>query len=221
MLLVAGVLIGGAYYIGTLKNKPQTQNPVVTSQTPQPTIIPQTTSTPSSIPSPTPDKTTDWKTYTHGLYGFSFKYPQLATVTLTGQDQSLPDLLATVTINFNNTAQNNEPDQTIRVWSTPKTLVTDSATRDQWCAALQNELTTTQLDCNFNGKLPEVQVNGQKAFIYYGGRNNNSEEILYIPHNVYVYQIELAKWITNGTYKYVDIQDTIPDQILSTFKFIQ
>lgn len=66
MLLVAGVLIGGVYYIGTLKNKPQTQNPVITSQT---------------IPSPisTADPTANWKTYDYG--SFTFKYPSAYYLT--------------------------------------------------------------------------------------------------------------------------------------------
>lgn len=66
MLLVAGVLIGGAYYFGTLKNtKPQPQNPTATSQPSQ------------STQSSTPDKIANWKTYTNTAYGFSFKYPPL------------------------------------------------------------------------------------------------------------------------------------------------
>lgn len=66
IILILGI-VGGTYYLGTLKNqqavsfgnKPQSQNPGVTSQTPQ----------------PTPNETANWKTYTDTKYGFSLKYP--------------------------------------------------------------------------------------------------------------------------------------------------
>ncbi len=56
---------GGAYYLGTLKNKPQTQNPVVTSQTVPPS------------PSPISDLTANWKTYINTAYGYQISYPPL------------------------------------------------------------------------------------------------------------------------------------------------
>ncbi len=64
-LLVAGGLFG-AYYLGIRNNKPQTQNPVVTSTTQQ-TVQPS--------PSSTPDPTANWKTYTNNKIGFVIKYP--------------------------------------------------------------------------------------------------------------------------------------------------
>lgn len=61
IIIVAAGLIGGVYYLGTLKNtKPQSQNSVVTSQT---------------LPSPTPDETTNWKTYISIKGDFTMKYP--------------------------------------------------------------------------------------------------------------------------------------------------
>ncbi len=67
MLIMAA--IGGAFYLGTLKNRPPTlsPNPVATSQTPQPTSISSST--------PTADLTTSWKTYQSNMYNFSVKYP--------------------------------------------------------------------------------------------------------------------------------------------------
>lgn len=57
IFIISGVIISGAYYLGTLKSKPQ--NPMVTSQTPQ----------------PTPDETANWKTYISTWGNFKFKYP--------------------------------------------------------------------------------------------------------------------------------------------------
>jgi len=69
-MILLGILIiiavaGGAYYLGTLKNKPQTQNPVVTSQTVPPS------------PSPISDLTANWKTYINTAYGYQISYPPL------------------------------------------------------------------------------------------------------------------------------------------------
>lgn len=70
--LVIGIA-GGAYYLGkTQIPKQQSQNPVVNSQTPQPTTISQTT----SIPSPTlSDETANWKTYTNTKCKYSIAFP--------------------------------------------------------------------------------------------------------------------------------------------------
>ncbi|MBI4035555.1 hypothetical protein HY383_01275 [Candidatus Daviesbacteria bacterium] len=55
-ILVLTAVAGGAYYLGKSQvTKPQPQNPVVVS--------------------PTPDETANWKTYT-SQYGYSFKYPE-------------------------------------------------------------------------------------------------------------------------------------------------
>ena len=69
VLLLFGVvaLTGGAYYFGKItvrKNDFSDQNPMVS-----PSKQPEVTSKQS------PDPVTDWKTYTSGKYGFSFKYP--------------------------------------------------------------------------------------------------------------------------------------------------
>lgn len=63
ILVLTGVLIlvavgGGAYYLGTTKNKPQLQNQVIISPV---------------KPSPTPDETANWKTFQSQK--FTFMYP--------------------------------------------------------------------------------------------------------------------------------------------------
>lgn len=58
------VVAGGAYYLGTTKNRLQTQNPAVTS-----------------VPSPTQDETVNWKTYTNTIAGYKIKYPPFLNVT--------------------------------------------------------------------------------------------------------------------------------------------
>lgn len=64
-ILVVGLIAGGAYYLGKSQvSKPQTQNPVVFSQTPLSTPMP------SSIQ----DETADWKPYTFDE-GFSVSFP--------------------------------------------------------------------------------------------------------------------------------------------------
>lgn len=67
--LVILTVLGGAYYLGTIKNKPQSQNPVVISQ-----VNPTSTSQPIQVtPSSSPDEIVNWKTYTSEK--FTFKYP--------------------------------------------------------------------------------------------------------------------------------------------------
>ncbi len=71
ILVLAGVA-GGAYYFGKSQTpKPQPQNQVVASQTPQQTVVPQ--ATPS-------DETANWKTYNSYESDFSMQYPPNWTV---------------------------------------------------------------------------------------------------------------------------------------------
>lgn len=76
MLLVAGVLIGGAYYIGTL-------------QTPQPTAVSRITPVPSTIS----NETVNWKIYTDAKNKLSFKYPTGWQVTGNSQADGTFSLL--------------------------------------------------------------------------------------------------------------------------------
>lgn len=65
-IVILSVIVGliTYYYLGILKIKPQSQkNPVVTSQTPQPTYV-------------TFDETANWKTLINTDYGFSIDYPK-------------------------------------------------------------------------------------------------------------------------------------------------
>lgn len=75
-ILVITVIVGGAYYFGKSKSvKPEavsSPNPVVASQTPQPTAISQTISSSSST---TTDETANWKTHIDQENNFYFKYP--------------------------------------------------------------------------------------------------------------------------------------------------
>lgn len=69
ILILAGSLIAGVYYFGTLKNKPQNS---VISQTPQPTL----------------NETANWKTYTNQTYGVSLKYPPSESVYKCGGEST-------------------------------------------------------------------------------------------------------------------------------------
>lgn len=79
ILVLAAILIittvaGGAYFVGKLTNKPlQSQNPVITFQTPQP--IPSPSVTPDETVYTESDRSANWKTYEDLDLGFSLKYP--------------------------------------------------------------------------------------------------------------------------------------------------
>lgn len=68
IFLLIGILIiaaaGGAYYLGRSTSPKSSPSPVITSPTPQPSPL---------------DETTNWKTYTNDEFKFSFKYHPLFT----------------------------------------------------------------------------------------------------------------------------------------------
>lgn len=62
-VLILAVVAGGAYYLSRSIFPKSSPNPVITSQTPQPT------------PTLSPDQTANWKTYTNPNFKFLIKYP--------------------------------------------------------------------------------------------------------------------------------------------------
>lgn len=78
-VLAIFVIAGGAFYAGKLTNQPtetsQEQEKTTTGvllNTQKTTEVPQLTNT---MPSPTSDKTANWKVYTNSQYSYSLKYP--------------------------------------------------------------------------------------------------------------------------------------------------
>ena len=161
------------------------------------------------------DETANWKTYTNEYY--SIKYPLTGKIEEFKKDSSIPDLVHTIYINptiGNPDIQSPRPNS-IRVWNNLGVEVIDSDSRDKWCSLLQKGL-TGQLGCNFEGKLKETSINNYKAFKFSGGRDNTSIDVIYIPHNNYIFQLEVTQSISseNG-----NIKSELSNQILSTFKF--
>lgn len=78
IIILILVIAGGVYYLRTLRNKPQSQNPVVTSETPTPSLLPK------------PDSLADWKTYENEKYEYTLKYP--ATFTYKEEVLNPPDI---------------------------------------------------------------------------------------------------------------------------------
>lgn len=70
LISVVGI-ISGAYYLGTLKNKSQSQTTVISSPTPQSSSSPP----PSTITTPITNVTANWKIFTSETEGFTLRYP--------------------------------------------------------------------------------------------------------------------------------------------------
>lgn len=210
IILVVGIA-GGAYYFGKSQSvKPVVlpSPPTVTSQTPQPAAISQTTLIPSSSST---DQTANWKTYTK--LGYEIKYPQSSVVTEYSPDPSMPDLLSSTSTEIEVDNQSTIL-FLVEVWKNLGVNITDTSSRDKWCSLLQKEL-TGQLECNYGGNLPLMQVNGYQSYQIAGGRDNSKVKVIYIPHNNYVYEISVPTEGVDGK------QFPVSNQILSTFKFTQ
>lgn len=78
-LLGSGVVFGGgAYYLATVQNTPETVDTTQTTvrATKKPTANPTNSNAIIATASTTADETANWKTYTNTKYGFFFKYPE-------------------------------------------------------------------------------------------------------------------------------------------------
>ncbi|HBD02202.1 MAG: hypothetical protein UX38_C0002G0008 [Microgenomates group bacterium GW2011_GWC1_46_16] len=71
-ILLIIVSLSFAYYYGTQKPDQPLPSPTSTSES---TPIPQTSSLPSLVPSPTSNIPSGWETYTNSEYGFAISYP--------------------------------------------------------------------------------------------------------------------------------------------------
>ncbi len=83
ILIILGIACG-AYYLGTIRNKPKIQNPIVTSQATPTARSAQTT------PVPLSDETANWPSHTNSYLHYAIKYPtgwQIKTCTY-GQDKN-------------------------------------------------------------------------------------------------------------------------------------
>lgn len=185
--------IGIIGYFWTLaKNKPINQNQSIT-------II---------SPSPTPDPTSNWKTYTNNKYNYSIKYPvdsyklfntttdTFISVNDTGMENSFQDVL---------------PFE-IKVFPMDNTML-----------SINNDLFVRlggySMDF-LNGITPQSYVlDGVNGYVIYGinaGVSGIERQIIVIKNN-FVYDIQ-----SNNSYARDEVRyKKLFDQILSTFKFTQ
>ncbi len=222
ILILVGVLImaavaGGAYYFGrqTVSN-PQPQNPVVVSQTPQPTSVSQAT------PIPSPDQTTNWKTYTNTKYGYSFKYPPERVIKGGGRTTSPTDTPESILLDWPpGTQGDNYPDFYVDV-ITGNNSLSSTYNYDGFMENL-NQYKTTSIgetvsppNQPFNGKFTrknDTEVVGLKAKVFIEPNFHDTRIVLYKNNYYYI----IGGYNTNFT----DTQGTHFNQILSTFKFTQ
>lgn len=99
LILVIGIA-GGAYYLGASKNqqavnRAQTQNPIISSQVPQPSL------TPSPIPTPSRNENV-WQNYSSGqnIDGITINYPKGWKINFKKEYNLGPDYKAKYRIDF-------------------------------------------------------------------------------------------------------------------------
>lgn len=83
ILILAGIvvimaLVGGAYYLGRSNTPKLSPNPVITSEFPKPSptaVVTSETPVPTPVSSLFPDETANWPVYKNSTFGFQLKYP--------------------------------------------------------------------------------------------------------------------------------------------------
>ncbi len=202
MFVIAGfilLLVGvGGYVLGTNKSQPIVQN--------QQNIV-----VPTTISSPTPDETENWKIYVDPQAKYSFKYPDewpLSKIPVSrGCDVCLEG------VSFSKTYNPNSADSTLAVILVHKELLKNVKTIDDYINSL-NERPT-------NIEIKETTIAGEKAVSYrLSGGIPPLPIIEYVITNDRLwYTIRLED--TKETNKNRDRNIKIFDQILSTFKFTE
>lgn len=194
--IIVGSLViaiaGGAYYLGRPTSPKPSSNPVITSQTPQPTLNPDASPAPTGV-----GETSTWKTY-QGKY-FSFQYPSAwpTAYSTTGQSE-ISGYKKVLEITGTRISPNAVFEVTYRNISYEENKPTTRIDKSQKLLVNRKEATLFQLDGS-----GEVLPKGYSIItIVVRGSDNTSYTITF-----------------NGDRK--DITDSLINRILSTFKFTQ
>ncbi len=178
-LVIVAAIIGVGLYIGKK----------ISSVQPQSTVISNSVASP--VPSPTPDVTANWKTYTNAKYNFSFKYPSAWNVTYDQQ----PD-----------PAGNPDKYSILMGDSSSSLSITIlKSNQSQTFASLSNLLNLPSGSATITSR-KEISVAGSKALFV--TQDNNKVGALMLNSSGNIIILETAS--TNMS---------ILDQIISTFKF--
>lgn len=207
LIVILIALVVGGYFIYQKQLKPVVQPTT-------PAVSPNKESTNSA-------EIVNWRTYTDMQFNYSIKYPSTADIiNYPTKASETPDLLGALLIDvYAGDTEVQAPGMyVIRIWSNLGIKIVDEKTRDEWCSQLtQKELKNSQLSCGANLNLfKATETNGLKAFR--SAATDNRMESYYIPNGDYVYEIRFdnIKFIKEKT-----VNDSVPSQILSTFKFTQ
>jgi len=199
-LLLAGSAAG--FYVF----KPQIMN-LISKPTPTPIVIPGLTRNPVS-PSPTPDPTAGWKTYTSTKANYSFKHPAelpLVNVSPSPQCASCVEDIQ-LTPNFNPASQDN-------------TISLILVFKDSRIKTIDDYVSTFIKGDQTRINLQYTTISGEKAVSskLSGGIPPLPIAEYAVVRNGLYYIIRLEDCIE--TNKHRDKNVTLFDQILSTFKF--
>ncbi len=199
------------------RTKPVSQNPVVTSQTPQPTSSPSLS---DASPAPTSaGETANWKTYTNNEYPYEIKYPStLDIIESTGDyyNQSFN------VVNLRNYPSEEEfkYKDAISITILSKTLAN--------VGNLQKWLEDISIGPRVDGttgprvrKFSPIKVSSNDALVYFSGEESIYKNIaIYKNNNLIIFSLN-PTGETGSSYDENPNSVKIFDQILSTFKFTQ
>ncbi len=214
-ILVIVAIAGGAYYFGKSQSVKQaalpSPNSVVTSQTPQPTAVSQTT----SIPSPSSiDETASWKTYTNIKVEYSLQYP--SNFTISESDQSL---------NFTSGLRRVTPQVIITPSSNFKTNGTSSpypysiyieVIENSQNLSINDFISKAIIDPKYN-KFTNITIGGVQGEKTNGLGGQGANVNAFVSHNnkIYFIRIDYSDNIAETD------MSNLMDRIISTFKFTQ
>lgn len=168
-----------------------------------PPFPPTSTLSPSSSPTPTPDRTTDWKAFTSSNGSVSHNYPESWVLTFGGEKGGKGLFGSSI----------------IQWWNIEKPLTDSNNGKIQINVHLEtitsDKKSESFLDCSISGGCSKVVYYGQEYLTNFEERNGkiNSKNYVAINNNELLHIQAVTRKASEDEYKTVD-------QILSTFKFL-
>ncbi|MDO8487212.1 MAG: hypothetical protein Q7S45_02890 [Candidatus Curtissbacteria bacterium] len=209
ILAIAGLIALGIS-IGKKSSGPTATNPVVTVQA-------------SPVPSPSPDETANWKTYTNNLVKFSLKLP--TDIEVVGIGIGPPAAIDASEVIICRGCNNSvDPAKTpliyIRTTELKYTIFKDMAfsgiVKQNYDANIANKNSTKSVI----KPLQQITFAGEPAFTYTLDSSGYSGK--YDGFTTYSGINKIIEVQRNGIfYVFIYVQDSTFDQILSTFRFTQ
>lgn len=219
LAVLAVLALAGAYYVGTTAGKLPSINISLTPASPDASL--GGPPLPPEVPSPSTDETANWKTYADKKYGYSFRYPAIWELEVSGssviehtdtEGPTFPEFYVTV---FSNLEQS-PPYGSYNVDGLADLIVYSKKSYKIGDKIILEKPSSIEPKGIYFSRLDDITVGGKPAMVFEGNARLSTvqDRRVVVTHKGVTYMIGVYYVPKDGS----TVIDNF-DQILSTFRF--